>query len=127
LAVLDFSPGESKFEGQLKGGRNKAICQYVFNAVSSWTFYHFHDTSESAPMGRTCSVRDNERLRPDADNLAAFLLRLKKEASPVYELICDTVRLVAACRTFLKACAGCRGVSKSACCPRRAASVDFQA
>ncbi len=86
---------ESKLEEQLKGGRNKAICQHIFDAVSSWTVYHFHDTSETAPMRRTCSVRDNERLHPDAGNLAAFLLRLKEEDSPVYELICDTVRLVA--------------------------------
>lgn len=86
---------ESKLEEQLKGGRNKAISEYIFDAVSSWTVYHFHDTSETAPMRGTCSVRDNERLRPDAGNLAAFLLRLKEEDSPVYELICDTVRLVA--------------------------------
>ena len=46
---------ESKLEGQLKGGRNKAICQHIFDAVSSWTGYHFHDTSESAPMRRTWS------------------------------------------------------------------------
>jgi predicted ATPase len=40
-------------------------------------------------------VRDNERLRSDGENLAAFLYRLRKEETDTYELICDSVRLVA--------------------------------
>jgi predicted ATPase len=44
-------------------------------------------------MRRTCSVRDNEYLRPDAANLAAFLLVLHDEHPKVYEKIRDTIRL----------------------------------
>lgn len=86
---------ESKLKEKLKEGINKAISEYIYAAVSSWTLYHFHDTSETAPMRRTCSVRDNERLHSDAANLAAFLLRLRDEDAPVFNLISDTVRLVA--------------------------------
>jgi predicted ATPase len=57
--------------------------------------YHFHDTSETAAMRRTGSVRDNERFRPDAANLAAFLFKLREEEKDTYSLIVDTVRLVA--------------------------------
>ena len=44
-------------------------------------------------MRRTCSVRDNEYLRPDAANLAAFLLMLHEEHSNVYAKVRDAIRL----------------------------------
>jgi predicted ATPase len=46
-------------------------------------------------MRRQWTVRDNERLRPDAANLASFLWRLKQEHNSIYEIIRDTVQLVA--------------------------------
>ncbi len=67
----------------------------IYAAVSSWIVYHFHDTSMLAPMRRSCSVRDNEYLRPDAENLAAFLLMLRDEQPLVYKKVRDTVRLAA--------------------------------
>jgi predicted ATPase len=67
----------------------------VYDAVSSWTVYHFHDTSMLAPMRRDQSVRDFERLRSDASNIAAYLLHLRDRASASYALIRDTVRLIA--------------------------------
>ncbi|MGD8454375.1 MAG: AAA family ATPase [Phycisphaerae bacterium] len=81
----------------------KGIEHYVYRSVASWTVYHFHDTSDTAPVRGECSVRDNERLHADAGNLAAFLLRLRegrsgailKKEKAAYELIRDAVRLVA--------------------------------
>jgi len=84
---------ESKLKAHVEGGWK--VAEYVCDAVSSWTVYHFHDTSETASMRRRCSVRDNERLQPDAGNLAAFLYRLREEEEETYGLICETVRLVA--------------------------------
>ena len=46
-------------------------------------------------MRRTGSVRDNEQLRPDGENLAAFLFHLREEEKGTYDLIVDTVRLAA--------------------------------
>ncbi len=76
---------------------------FVYKRVSSWTVYHFHDTGEKAKVRASGSVRDNERLRSDANNLAAFLLRLsdgragikRKRDTASYALIRDAVRLVA--------------------------------
>lgn len=68
---------------------------YVYDAVSRWTVYHVHDTSPLAPMRRDHSVRDYERLRHDASNLAAFLLRLRQKHEGTYTLIRDTARLIA--------------------------------
>ncbi len=87
--------GESKLKEQLKDSQNKNISEYIYADISSWTVYHFHDTSDSAAMRRTGFVNDYERLRPDGGNLAAFLYWLRENKEETYSLITDTVRLVA--------------------------------
>jgi predicted ATPase len=57
--------------------------------------YHFHDTSDFAAVKRPCSKRDYEYLRPDASNLAAFLLRLKKKHERDYAYIREVIQLAA--------------------------------
>lgn len=68
---------------------------HVHEGISNWTVYHFHDTSALAPMRRPCSVRDFRELRPDAGNIAAFLLRMREEHPPHYARIRESIRLVA--------------------------------
>lgn len=87
--------GESKLKEHFAVDVSGEVAEYVYGVVSSWVVYHFHDTSDTAAMRRTGSVRDNERFRPDAANLAAFLFRLREEEQDTYRLIVDTVRLVA--------------------------------
>lgn len=67
----------------------------IFNALNKMTIYHFHDTSLTAPMRREHSVRDWEYLRPDAANIAAYLLYLSQNNPQAYALIRDTVRQIA--------------------------------
>ncbi len=76
-------------------GTGPGVPHYVFEAVSSWVVYHFHDTSLYAPMRREQSARDYEQLRDDAQNIAPFLMRLRAESEAGYTLIRDTVRLIA--------------------------------
>ena len=57
--------------------------------------YHFHDTSETAAVRRQKSINDNQYLRPDAENLAAFLYRIQQTNPSNYERIRDVVRLAA--------------------------------
>src|SRR6266487_4214535 len=68
---------------------------HVYNAVSSWMVYHVHDTSSTAPMRRDCSVRDFRELRPDAGNVAAFLLKMREETAARYQRIRETIQLIA--------------------------------
>jgi predicted ATPase len=68
---------------------------YVFNAMFNWVVYHFHDTSDSSGARRWGPINDNERLRPDASNLAAFLYRIQKTSPDIYAKIRDVVRLAA--------------------------------
>lgn len=67
---------------------------YIHSAISSWVAYHFHDTSEHAHMRRSEITADNVRLRPDASNIAPFLLELREDEPECYEEIVATVRLV---------------------------------
>ena len=78
-----------------KQGDPEAPAAQVLEALSGWTVYHFHDTSALAPMRREQSTRDRDRLRDDASNVAAFLLHLQQNHPEYYELIRDSVRLIA--------------------------------
>ncbi|MCC6366140.1 MAG: AAA family ATPase [Bryobacterales bacterium] len=78
-----------------KPGRGYGIAHHVYQAVSRWTVYHFHDTSTSAGVRRQGAINDNEVFRPNADNLAAFLFRLSTGSPFAYSRIRDVVRLAA--------------------------------
>lgn len=84
-----------KDEKSVQNRNRWGVGHYIYESVSSWTVYHFHDTSALAPMRRDQSLRDWERFRHDASNIAAFLFNLKEEEAQSYELIRDTVRLIA--------------------------------
>lgn len=87
---------ESKLKEQIQpDNRNRAISEYIYSAMSRWVVYHFHDTSETSAMRGDCTVRDYERLRHDGGNLAPFLYWLHEEEGGSYELIRDTIRLIA--------------------------------
>jgi len=84
---------ESSLKEQLEGGQNRNISGYIYDSISNWIVYHVHDTSDTAAMRRSCSIRDNEYLRPDAGNLAAFLLMLHDGHPSVYKKIRDMICL----------------------------------
>src|SRR5699024_8417882 len=54
---------------------------------------HFHETSETAGVKRKRPVHDNEFLRSDGSNLAAYLYRLSKEHPGTLEEIRRHVQL----------------------------------
>jgi predicted ATPase len=76
------------------GARN-SVPYDVYEAVSNWVVYHFHDTGLTAGVRRQKPINDNEVLRPDAQNLAAFLHRIRQTDARSYYQIRDVVRLAA--------------------------------
>ena len=70
------------------------IGYYIYTSISNWVVYHFHDTSATASMRRSEITADNTRLRPDAANIAPFLLGLRDEKKTAYNGIVESVRLV---------------------------------
>jgi predicted ATPase len=78
-----------------KWGAAKGVTHYIFNAISSWVVYHFHDTSFSAGVRRPHPLNNNIALGPNAENLAPFLYRIIQTSHTQYLRIRDVVRLAA--------------------------------
>jgi len=82
---------ESSWDGRWNG-----VGHFVYESISKWMVYHFHDTSSSAPMRRSEIIEDCHDLRGDAANIAPFLLNLKNNESynKNYTEIVDAIRFV---------------------------------
>lgn len=68
---------------------------YMKAYLNSFTVYHFHDTSASSPMRGLCQIGDNEYLRENGSNLAAYLYSLSQNDRKAFDLIEATVRSIA--------------------------------
>lgn len=83
-------------ESGLKGhAAQSRVARYVLESILSWQIYHFHDTSDTAAMKQSCNLSDNERLRPNASNIAAYLFLLQEKYPKEYRNIVSMVRQVA--------------------------------
>jgi len=83
---------ESLLPQWAKGG---GVSRYVYDALQSWQLYHFHDTSETTRMKQMGDMYQNQRLLPDAGNLAAYLYLLHEKHPQHYQTIVETIRLAA--------------------------------
>jgi predicted ATPase len=84
---------EAKLNEQYKSSKKGDVADYCYSSIASWKVFHFHDTSDTAGVKRLGSLQDNEYLRPDASNLAAYLYKLTEESPDVYKQIRKTIRL----------------------------------
>jgi len=84
---------EDKDKKGYAGGHS--VGHYVYNAISSWKIYHFHDTSLFAPVRRSEIIEDNKYLRFDASNIAPYLYHLRENNIKIYNQIVDTIQMVA--------------------------------
>jgi predicted ATPase len=92
----EYHPASGHFETHYKERKGHGqVWDYVVPAMRSWRLYHFHDTSSSAQVKQIHNINDNEYLRDDARNLAAFLLRLKNHHGEQYQRVVKAIRLVA--------------------------------
>jgi len=84
------------FETEVESQKHRtAIFIDTVPAMKSWRLYHFHDTSESALIKQRHGINDNDYLRPDARNLAAFLHRLQKNFPLQYQRIVRLIQFIA--------------------------------
>ena len=95
--IGDKEVGWGHFETLVENEKKRIglIYEYTVTVMRNWRVYHFHDTSDSALVKQPHAIGDNEYLRPDGKNLAAFLFRLKRHSPESYEQIVKTIRLVA--------------------------------
>jgi len=91
----DSSDGKSLLVEEAKGNtRDSPKSLPVYDAISSWQIYHFHDTSKTAGMRNYEIIQHNKKLDVDASNIAPYLLRLKQKEPSSYRDILNAVRLV---------------------------------
>lgn len=92
--VIGKNHSETALLEVIKNPKN-SIASHVIKNLRSWKYYHFHDTSETAKVKKPCQLNDNLYLRTDASNLAAFLYLMQEKHPENFEVIRDTVRLIA--------------------------------
>jgi len=88
-AVSSFSK-----ESQLRSV-NHICARQVMHDLDSYRVYHFHDTSDTAAVKGTGDVEDNRDLRPQAENLAAFLYWMQQKQPDHFANVQDAVRQIA--------------------------------
>ena len=89
--ILTEGTLETKIKDVAQSG---TFSRHTYPSLSSWRVYHFHDTSAHAAVKKFGNINDNEFLREDAANLAAFLYRMQKENLKHYERIVKTIQWV---------------------------------
>jgi predicted ATPase len=68
--------------------------KYVYDEITQWKIYHFHDTSATAPMRGWEIIEDNKTLRSDAANIAPFLLKLREHHDREYNEILGVCKMI---------------------------------
>jgi predicted ATPase len=74
------------------GNRTAAVIRRL---LSLCRVFHFHDTSDSSPMRRSCYVSANRHLYPDGGNVAAMLYLYREKRPVVYRRILSTIQQMA--------------------------------
>jgi predicted ATPase len=79
-----------------KEGKKSKPCKILLNRLQSCRVYQFHDTSSLAKTRNYGYIGDNEYLRSDAGNLAAFLHMMmnNKEWEKYYQRIVRHIRMI---------------------------------
>lgn len=90
-----YTLGSGHYESNVYKGTKTRIDDYVLTAMRQWRVYHFHDTGDSALVKRPGPINDNAYLRPNAENLAAYLYHLQKKYPQNYEKIVKIIQLAA--------------------------------
>lgn len=94
-AILNNSSGREEtnlISIDLQNEKAEVIVNLMRNGIQS---FHFHDTSEKAPIRRPRKIEYGKVFHHNADNLAAYLYKFRKTNDWHYKKIVDTIRLVA--------------------------------
>lgn len=96
MGLSTYGKTSGHFESWVpKAGGFPAGEKFTKDALSGWRVYHFQNTSRTAALMRAQNAVDNERLWPDAGNIAPFLLRLREEQNPHYKRIVSHIQQAA--------------------------------
>lgn len=95
IPVRTMGHYESAIDQYTSHGSGNNRLDSIIESLKKTVVYHFHDTSDSAKVKQTHRINDNDYLREDGANLAAFLFRLKNHHASHYKRIIKTIQMVA--------------------------------
>jgi predicted ATPase len=75
--------------------KQSARYDFVRRYMTSFKVFHFHDTSKTAKIKQPCNINDNQHLREDGGNLAAYLFALQSTNPKDFKRIEMLIRSVA--------------------------------
>lgn len=97
---FERSLGSAHIETQLRATASsetdlvpRTVARVFLRRLQELQVYHFHDTSENAPIRTTQDLDRNQYLLSTGGNLAAFLYMLEQSYPAHYERIVATIRL----------------------------------
>jgi predicted ATPase len=67
----------------------------IHDLLARCRVFHFHDTSDTSPMRRSCRIDENRHLYSDGGNVAAMLYLYRQTRPVVYRRILSTIRQIA--------------------------------
>lgn len=73
----------------------EGVAQRISAYMRTFKNYHFHDTSENAPLRKPSLLSDNFSLREDGGNLPSFLYYLQEKYPSCFSQIEAVIRMVA--------------------------------
>lgn len=84
--ILESSIANSKFPRNI---------DYLAEYLSNIQVFHFHDTSSTSYLRRSCDINDNQYFKQDGRNLPAFLYLIKVNHPKIFLRIEKTIQSVA--------------------------------
>lgn len=69
--------------------------EYLREHLSNIQVFHFHDTSTTSYLRRSCDINDNQYFKQDGRNLPAFLYLIKVNHPKIFSRIEKTIQAVA--------------------------------
>lgn len=85
----------TNYDSESKIANANRVGSYVRNYLKKCKLYHFHDTSSTAQFKSSQDINANKTLSSYAENLGAFLYKLKKNYTQSYENIVQAIQTVA--------------------------------
>jgi predicted ATPase len=101
LALKPDIRWEATFTVKTNDGLQQSSLQFIGGDlvtrrfVKNWNPFNLQDSSKLSPLRKTNKTDDNDYLRPDGSNLAAFLYRLQIRFPNDYKMIVKTVQRIA--------------------------------
>lgn len=81
------------YEAEIKKN-SSPISKYVNDYLKSFRVYHFHDTSDNAPLRLPSLIDDNKYLKENGSNIAAYLYYLEQKHEKSFKRISKTIESI---------------------------------